>query len=83
MMDQSMQAIVNRKLLEYSAGQSIFCPRPECGKVADARHWVLVTLPDGRSGGVCADCWDAVPSATRARLAEVLDGRELFNRKEA
>ena len=77
--DSMMARTVNRNLLKYSAGRSIFCPH--CQNIADARRWVVVTQ-GAKSMGLCAPCWDKSKRPTLPTDVEVLDGRVLFARPE-
>lgn len=53
----SVESIVNRNLLKYSAGNSIFCPL--CNEIADFRRWVIATSPSGATQRCCCvSCWN-------------------------
>ena len=75
-----MQRTINRNLLKYSAGRSIFCG--QCSAIADARRWVVVTHK-ADTLGMCAPCWDALKKGRPTPGFEVVDGREAFGRKVA
>lgn len=69
---------INRDLVKYSAGRSIFCPH--CGGIADCKRWVVATIGD-RTHGTCAGCWDkAIAGKKLPESIDVLDGRVLFGR---
>jgi len=70
-----MQKTINRNLLKYSAGRSIFCG--QCDAIADARRWVVVSHNDDTLG-MCAPCWDALKKGRPTPGFEVVDGREEF-----
>ena len=75
-----MQRTINRNLLKYSAGRSIFCG--QCSAIADARRWIVVSHNDDILG-MCAPCWDALKKGRPTPGFEVVDGRVEFGRKKA
>jgi hypothetical protein len=55
-----MRKTVDRNLLKYAAGRTMFCPINGCGKILDWKTTVLVEREDGSHVGTCcADCFDA------------------------
>jgi len=73
-----MHKTINRNLLKYSAGRSIFCG--QCDAIADCRRWVLVSHGDEELG-MCAPCWDIISKGRPTPGFQVLDGREAFSKK--
>ena len=76
-MEKYLALTVNRQLLKYSAGRSIFCPR--CQDIADAKRWVVVTLGE-RTMALCAKCWDANKHPDLPTGVDIADGRKVFKR---
>ena len=76
-----MVRTINRNLLKYSAGYYIFCP--QCGQVADAKRWVIVSQGD-KTKACCAPCWDKYTEGkTIPPSVEVIDGRQIFARPKS
>lgn len=75
-----MEQTINKNLLKYSAGRSIFCG--QCDAIADARRWVLVSHQNDELG-MCAPCWDKLRAGRQTPGFQVLDGREVFSKKRA
>ena len=64
-----MKKTIDRNLLKYSAGNSIFCKY--CGDVADYRRWVVATSPSGaKTICCCVNCWnETTKNAFKDQLA--------------
>ena len=75
-----MERTINRNLLKYSAGRSIFCG--QCDEIADCRRWVMITHNEDELA-MCAPCWDKISKGRATPGFQVLDGRKAFSKKGA
>lgn len=82
-----MQALVNKNLLKYAAGNAMFCP--QCQICMDWKRTTIITVDPGPRERVvvgCSPCMDkalrgAKPKLEAAGLSyEVVDGREYSKR---
>lgn len=64
-----MKVIINRNILNYSAGAHIFCPI--CGTIADYRSWVMATLGN-QTRCACSRCWDDLTKGADLSAWEII-----------
>jgi hypothetical protein len=77
-----VEVAVNRNLLKYAAGTTMFCP--ECDRIMDAKTTVVATARNGTTVTRCCKCWDVLVAKffpTTADTLDIVDGRDLWNTK--
>jgi hypothetical protein len=74
-----LEEIATFEILRYAVQCALFCDA--CGAALDARHAVLVEVPNKREFVVCSGCWDArrVKLIRFPRRLQVIDGRNFLN----